>query len=383
MDQLSIRKKGWLRKWGWHRRGVPPLLSLDQKICPIGKFHEKLIQERRRAERSRKPLLVVVVDAENLKEVDITGKLTESVSEGLHTCIRGTDICGILKPDGVIGVILTEVEPDKVDIAQKIVANKINKALAALLSEEVVRQITISFRTFPDSRVDADTFDLIFYPELTKLSVREKGGEMLKRCIDIIGSIIGLVIFFPFFATLPVIIKATSRGPILFRQQRIGENGRKFNLLKFRSMYLDNNDVIHREYVKHLIRGEVAAANLANGIYKIEGDPRVTKIGKYIRMYSLDELPQFINVLKGDMSLVGPRPPIHYEVENYSVWQRNRLMGKKPGITGLWQVTGRSSTTFDDMVRLDLRYIKRWTIALDLKILFRTPAAVLKCKGAY
>lgn len=384
MDRLSLRKKAWLRKWGCLGRGVSPILSLeDQRIYPVNKFHEKLIQERRRAERSRKPLLIVVVDAENLQKVDVTGKLTESVGEGLHTCVRGTDICGVLKSDAVIGVILTEVEPDKVDIAQHIVANKIKRTLAKLLCEELVNQITISFRTFPDSSVDADTFDLIFYPELTTLSLRQKGGEIIKRSIDVIGSVIGLVLFSPFFATLPVIIKATSKGPILFRQQRIGQNGRKFNLLKFRSMYLDNDDVIHREYVKHLIRGEVTDVTLPNGVYKIEGDPRVTKVGKYLRRYSLDELPQFINVLKGDMSLVGPRPPIYYEVENYSVWQRNRLMGKKPGITGLWQVTGRSSTTFDDMVRLDLRYMNRWTIALDLKILFRTPAAVLKCKGAY
>lgn len=383
MDSLSLRKKAWLRKWGWHKRGVSPHFSSGQKIYTEAKFHEKLIQERRRAERSKKPLLVMILDAENLKKVDITGNLAESVGEGLHTCIRGTDICGLLKSDGVIGVILTEVEHDKVDIAQRIVANKIRKSLTALLSDDLVRQIIISFRTFPDSNTGADTFDLIFYPELTSLSGREKAGEILKRSIDIFGSIVGLILFSPFFATLPVIIKTTSKGPIFFQQERIGQNGRKFKLLKFRSMYLDNDDVIHREYVKHLIRGEVGGADTSNGVYKIEGDPRVTKVGKCLRRFSLDELPQFINVLKGDMSLVGPRPPIHYEVENYSVWQRNRLMGKKPGITGLWQVTGRSSTTFDDMVRLDLRYMKAWTIALDLKILFRTPAAVLKCKGAY
>jgi lipopolysaccharide/colanic/teichoic acid biosynthesis glycosyltransferase len=145
-------------------------------------------------------------------------------------------------------------------------------------------------------------------------------------------------------------------------------------------MYLDNDDVIHREYVTNLIKGKVDSSE---GIFKIQGDPRITPVGKYLRKYSLDELPQFINVLKGDMALVGPRPPIRYEVENYCGWQRNRLMGKRPGITGLWQVTGRSSTSFDDMVRLDLRYLGRWSLLLDIKILLRTPAAVFKTKGAY
>jgi lipopolysaccharide/colanic/teichoic acid biosynthesis glycosyltransferase len=383
MDRLSLRKKAWLRNWSWRKPGVTPFSSLDRTLYPVANFHEKLIQERRRAERSRKPLLVMVLDAERLKNLDITGHLTESVGEGLHNSIRGTDICGLLNADGVIGVILTEVEHDKVDVAQRLVAKKTKEKLAALLSEDMVKQLTISFRIFPDAGIGADSFDMTFYPELTSLSARKKGGEILKRSIDIIGSVIGLFVFSPFFAALPMIIKITSTGPVFFRQERIGRNGKRFKLLKFRSMYLDNDDVIHREYVKHLICGDIPATDTPNIVYKIQGDPRVTKVGKYLRRYSLDELPQFINVLKGDMSLVGPRPPIRYEVENYSVWQRNRLMGKKPGITGLWQVTGRSSTTFDEMVRLDLRYMNRWTIVLDMKILFRTPAAVLKCKGAY
>ncbi|GFO60672.1 hypothetical protein GMST_29970 [Geomonas silvestris] len=151
-------------------------------------------------------------------------------------------------------------------------------------------------------------------------------------------------------------------------------------MLKFRSMYLDNDDVIHREYVTKLINGQISASQ---GVFKIQFDPRITPVGRCLRKYSLDELPQFINVLKGDMSLVGPRPPIRYEVENYAGWQRNRLMGKRPGITGLWQVTGRSSTSFDEMVRLDLKYLTGWSIMLDIKILLRTPLAVFKAKGAY
>ena len=153
-------------------------------------------------------------------------------------------------------------------------------------------------------------------------------------------------------------------------------------MLKFRTMFVDNDDVIHRDFVRKLIEGDLNH-DTANAVYKITGDPRVTKIGKTLRKYSLDEVPQFLNVLKGDMSLVGPRPPINYEVEHYSSWQRNRLIGKKPGITGAWQVSGRSRTSFDEMVRLDLRYLKGWSIRGDIKIMLQTPAAVLKCRGAY
>jgi lipopolysaccharide/colanic/teichoic acid biosynthesis glycosyltransferase len=277
-------------------------------------------------------------------------------------------------------VILTEVEPEKIDTAQMIVAKKTREKLAALLSDEMVNRIVITFRVFPASGGDNGLIDMTFYPELLEVNGRTKAGQIAKRSLDIVGSLTGLILFAPFFAVLPVLIKATSKGPVFFLQERIGRNGQKFKFIKFRSMYLDNDDVIHREYVKKLITGTLPKDA---GVFKIEGDPRVTPVGRYLRKYSLDELPQFINVLKGDMSLVGPRPPIRYEVEHYCGWQRNRLMGKKPGITGLWQVTGRSSTSFDDMVRLDLRYLRGWSIALDLKILLRTPLAVFKCKGAY
>ena len=148
-----------------------------------------------------------------------------------------------------------------------------------------------------------------------------------------------------------------------------------------------NNDAgIHREYVKRFIAGEADPARVShtqNVVYKIQDDPRVTRIGKFLRKSSLDELPQFINVLKGDMSLVGPRPAIPYELEGYQVWHRRRVLESKPGITGLWQVSGRSRLKFDDMVRLDLQYAKTWSLWLDIKILLRTPRAVLFGAGAY
>jgi lipopolysaccharide/colanic/teichoic acid biosynthesis glycosyltransferase len=384
MARSLWKNRSWLRKFAWHRRaGVMDFIPLDHGLYPEAYFREKLVQERKRAERSNKPLMVMVLDAEYLSNLDSTGEIAESLGEGVNTCVRGTDICGLLMEGRLIGVILTEVEADKIDTVKRIVAKKTRERLAMVLSDEMVSRIVISFRIYPEVGSGSGTFDMTFYPELTSVSGRTIGEEILKRSLDIMGSIAGLILFSPVFAFLPILIKLTSKGPVFFHQDRVGRNGRKFKFIKFRSMYLDNDDVIHREYVKQLIKGKIASNGASQTVYKIQGDPRLTPIGRFIRKYSLDELPQFINVLKGDMSLVGPRPPICYEVEHYCGWQRNRLVGKKPGITGLWQVTGRSSTSFDEMVRLDLRYLKGWSITLDLKILLRTPGAVLKCKGAY
>jgi lipopolysaccharide/colanic/teichoic acid biosynthesis glycosyltransferase len=147
-----------------------------------------------------------------------------------------------------------------------------------------------------------------------------------------------------------------------------------------------NDPSIHREYVRRFIAGEADPAVVGhnqNVVYKIQDDARVTRVGKFLRKTSLDELPQFINVLKGEMSLVGPRPPIPYELEAYQIWHRRRVLEAKPGITGLWQVNGRSRLRFDDMVRLDLQYAKAWSLWLDIKILLQTPRVVLSCEGGY
>jgi lipopolysaccharide/colanic/teichoic acid biosynthesis glycosyltransferase/GGDEF domain-containing protein len=382
MARTVWKNKSWLHNFSWHSFSGAGRVVLEHGLYPESYFREKLIQERKRAERSNKPLVVMVLNAEKLCGLETTGRIIDSLGEGLNNCVRGTDICGRIKEDALVGVILTEVEPDKVDAAQFILAKKTREKLASLLSADILSQIVISFRVFPTAGNSNGLFDMTFYPDLITSNARSKGGEIAKRSLDIIGSLTGLILFAPFFAVLPVLIKLYSKGPVFFLQDRIGRNGTKFKMIKFRSMYLDNDDVIHREYVTKLIKGQVDG-HTSQGVFKIQGDPRVTPIGRYLRKYSLDELPQFINVLKGEMSLVGPRPPIRYEVVNYSGWQRNRLMGKKPGITGLWQVTGRSSTCFDDMVRLDLRYLRGWSIVLDLKILVRTPLAVFKTKGAY
>jgi lipopolysaccharide/colanic/teichoic acid biosynthesis glycosyltransferase len=182
------------------------------------------------------------------------------------------------------------------------------------------------------------------------------------------------------------LIKLTSKGPILFRQERLGHRGMPFRFLKFRSMHVRTDQSVHEEYMKAFISGKPAAAKSGsngNKTYKLTRDSRVTPVGRFLRKTSLDELPQLINVLMGEMSLVGPRPPIRYEAARYDVWHRDRLLAARPGITGLWQVEGRSRVTFDDMVRLDLQYARSWSLWLDIKILLRTPAAVLMGEGAY
>jgi lipopolysaccharide/colanic/teichoic acid biosynthesis glycosyltransferase len=166
---------------------------------------------------------------------------------------------------------------------------------------------------------------------------------------------------------------------MFFCQKRVGRYGKEFNFYKFRTMYAGNDPRIHHEYVARLIAGDLAESN---GVYKIVNDPRITPLGRFLRKTSLDELPQFVNVLKDDMSLVGPRPPLPYEFERYQTWHKRRVLELKPGLTGLWQVEGRSRTTFDEMVRMDIRYAIERSFWIDIKILLQTPAAMFTGKGA-
>jgi lipopolysaccharide/colanic/teichoic acid biosynthesis glycosyltransferase len=189
----------------------------------------------------------------------------------------------------------------------------------------------------------------------------------------------------PLLYAIGIAIKLTSNGPVLFRQRRVGQFGERFTMLKFRSMYSNNDRDVHKAYVTKLIASETKHPVPSGGgevVYKITNDSRITRVGKFLRRTSLDELPQFLNVLLGDMSLVGPRPAVRYELAAYQTWHRRRVLEFKPGITGLWQVAGRSRVKFDEMVRMDLRYARQWSPWLDIKILLRTPLAVIRGTGA-
>jgi lipopolysaccharide/colanic/teichoic acid biosynthesis glycosyltransferase len=221
------------------------------------------------------------------------------------------------------------------------------------------------------------------YPDRT----RKKLTSLLKRMVDVLGSFSLLLLLSPVFVCIGVAIKLTSPGPILFQQMRIGQFGQSFRFLKFRSMYPDADPNVHAQYVQAFILqskpGRGAPESLKqDGLFKLRHDSRITPLGHVLRRTSLDELPQLLNVLMGSMSLVGPRPPIPYEIKDYDLWHRRRVLEAKPGLTGLWQVQGRSRTTFDEMVRLDLHYIDTGSLWTDLKLLLQTPWKVLKGAGA-
>jgi exopolysaccharide biosynthesis polyprenyl glycosylphosphotransferase len=222
------------------------------------------------------------------------------------------------------------------------------------------------------------------YPLAPASEAARAGGMAAKRLVDLLFSLAVIVLGLPFYALIAALIKLTSEGPVLFVQERVGKDGRPFRFYKFRTMLVDNSDNQHRSFAEDFIKGRLMqeAESSDRPVFKIKNDPRVTSIGRFLRKTSLDELPQFINVLRGEMSLVGPRPPLSYELAHYKEWHRGRL-AVKPGLTGLWQVSGRSTVPFDEMVMLDLYYIENWSLALDLKIITRTVPVMLFGLGGY
>ena len=362
------------------------LFDKDYELYIEHYFNQRLCFERKRTERSRNPFLMMLL---NIEEFEVNkSKIIRDVISALLTSTRETDIKGWYRHNSIIGVIFTEISNLDMDsIEQKI----LSKLYETVESSEEVEKIKISIHLFPEKDNDrrSDNLpDLNLYPDVTTQGIEKKDKLILKRIIDIGGGVAGFLIFSPFFIIVPIIIKLTSEGPILFNQERIGLNGEKFFMYKFRSMYSNNDPKIHQEFVQKLINGHNNNGdnkNVAgeNGVYKIMNDPRVTPIGRFLRKTSLDELPQFINVLIGNMSLVGPRPPLEYELVNYDIWHRRRIFAVKPGITGLWQVKGRSVTTFDEMVRMDLKYTRERSLWLDLVLLLQTVRVVLNGKGAY
>jgi len=208
--------------------------------------------------------------------------------------------------------------------------------------------------------------------------------RFFKRVFDSMAASLGLLFLSPLLAIVAILVKLDSPGPVLFKQTRVGENGHPFTMFKFRSMRVDADPKAHRAYVKRLIEQNLSPEQVSGSGHrslKMEHDPRITQIGRIIRKTSIDELPQLLNVLRGEMSLVGPRPPLPYEAELYEEWHRRRLE-VPPGITGWWQVKGRNRVSFDEMVRMDLYYIENTSFWLDLKILLLTPRAVLSGRGA-
>jgi exopolysaccharide biosynthesis polyprenyl glycosylphosphotransferase len=339
-------------------------------------FIDQLRLEKLRAQRAKSRLSIILLTLDQGKEDRFIDRMT--LLNTVRAKTRATDICGWVS-EKTLGILL----PDTDEKGAKEICEK-------LIHEH--QDLPFSFRisTYPDHIFESLTKEGCIRPDAFPFALEEIRGPswielLLKRGLDIAGAIIGILVFMPVMLMTALAIKATSPGPVIFRQPRLGKQGIPFMFYKFRSMHTNMDDRIHREYVQDLIKGNHEKVNQGDGeepFFKIKSDPRITAVGKFIRKTSIDELPQFFNVLKGDMSLVGPRPPLAYEAEKYQAWHLRRILEMKPGITGLWQVEGRSKTDWDDTVRLDIRYIQNWSLLFDLKLLIKTVGEVVRGRGA-
>lgn len=351
-------------------------------------FKNMIAIERKRTERSREPFLMMLIEAGNPETSELNSKSLEAIASALLTRSRETDLVGWYSERRTVGVIFTGLEGDDKNSIVSTILTRVKGMLHDELDFNQFSRLKISFHFFPDWEhpKDGNPSDPALYPDVMKLGKRKRSLLLFKRMIDIAGSALLLALFAPVLLAIAVAIKISSRGPVLFRQQRVGQFGKCFTFLKFRSMHVDSDSQVHEKFVTELITRDAEqepGAENHQGVYKIKNDHRVTPVGRFLRRTSLDELPQLVNVLTGEMSLVGPRPAIPYELAAYQAWHRRRLLHAKPGITGLWQVAGRSRVRFDEMVRMDLRYATSWTPWLDIKILLLTPMAVLRGTGAY
>lgn len=339
-------------------------------------FLVQLRLEQQRAQRSGSALSILLLTENNHTDKGYAGMSQQL--KILRAIMRETDCVGYIDPY-TVGVLLPYTNEEG--------AKKISEKILAGFSNP---SFSITTSTYPDQIFDSLAKNGCVSTEVLRFMLEDSINNppfklKIKRVIDVVGSIFALLVLSPLILLTALLIKAGSPGPVIFRQARLGEKGVPFTFYKFRSMHVDASDQIHRDYVLKLIDGKhltINNGNNENPLYKILLDPRVTSVGKFIRKTSIDELPQLYNVLKGDMSLVGPRPPLAYEAEKYQAWHLRRILEMKPGITGLWQVEGRSRTGFDEAVRLDVRYIQTWSLFLDIKILFKTVKEVLQCRGA-
>ena len=361
----------------------------DRGILNAEVFRKMLALERKRSERSRKPFMLLLLDMGERLQAETSERGLGKVLTALSLSTRETDVIGWYAKDCVVGVVFTEISADDSNSVPSTIITRVNETLCRNLDLDQFNQLNISFHIFPeDWNHDGGTrpSNPTLYPDLSQREDDRKLFRTMKRMMDIVGSVLALLLFSPVFVLSALAVKITSNGPVFFRQRRIGQYGKSFVFLKFRSMYVNNDAGVHKEYVQQLIAGKAHKQPMngnAQGVYKLTKDSRITRVGSFLRKTSMDELPQFINVLMGQMSLVGPRPPVPYEVEAYDIWHRRRLLEAKPGITGLWQVCGRSRVKFDDMVRLDLKYARTWSPWMDIKILALTPGAVVLGDGAH
>jgi lipopolysaccharide/colanic/teichoic acid biosynthesis glycosyltransferase len=355
--------------------------SGDRHVLCQELFWDILSRERNRAIRLDQPFVLWVVSADRTS-FDLRSSsaldhrnawLWPPVIDALARAVRGTAVIGWLERQSALGAILPAIgTPDAETLIRRELARRLDPATAASLE--------IRSHVFcPALPASADPF----VTQSISPAPRRIAGDAIKRGLDVVGSLTLLLLLSPVLFLIAGLLKVTSAGPVVFRQTRIGQSAKPFTMLKFRTMRVDADPSLHHEFVTRFIKSSAQLHPAGRkAVFKLTNDPRVTPLGRILRKTSLDELPQLWNVLKGDMSLVGPRPPLAYEVEQYRPWHWRRILDAKPGMTGLWQVTGRSRTTFDEMVRLDLRYVRSRSLWADIRILLATPRAVVSGKGA-
>jgi lipopolysaccharide/colanic/teichoic acid biosynthesis glycosyltransferase len=362
----------------------------DERPIGVHVMNERLFKtvihrEHRRTDRADQSFIVALINAEG----DVSTAVWDDIIDGLAGAKRDTDYLGWYRTNETLGLILTDVNIPPQELAQALDA-RVQRALARRVRLDVLARLTITFHVHPDSAPlnHDETLAYAVSPLPAPTRTPTKSEVLyagIKRAIDIVGSALLLLMMAPFLLVVGALVRLMSPGPIFFRQVRVGQMKKPFTIFKFRTMHVNADSTVHQQFYSEFIKSS-KARKIKGGDeatpFKIANDSRITPIGAILRKTSVDELPQLWNVLRGDMSLVGPRPPLPYELEQYERWHCRRVMDAKPGLTGLWQVAGRSRTSFDEMVRLDLRYAKTCSLATDLKILLATPGAVIAGKGA-
>jgi lipopolysaccharide/colanic/teichoic acid biosynthesis glycosyltransferase len=346
-------------------------------------FKAAAIRERKRADRANRPCVLLHVAFHDA--LARSPSIWALALEAIAAATRETDVVGWCKRGVAVGVIMPEMQVSSAAAARAI-EHRVASELARRVDPETAAGFSIRAHVHAESKPAGEEglrpLEAL-PPEFRRRGARRTIHDASKRALDVMASLTLIVALSPLLLLIAALVKFRSRGPIFFRQVRVGQMMKPFTMLKFRTMRVDADHALHQEFVTNLIKSAGASDGSANnGLFKMTNDPRVTPVGQVLRRTSLDELPQLWNVLRGEMSLVGPRPPLHYEVQQYQSWHRRRVMEAKPGLTGLWQVAGRSRTTFDEMVRLDLRYARTRSFWTDLKILLATPLAVISGKGA-
>jgi len=339
--------------------------DLQQNIHSSEDFHKVLKRERFRADRNNHEFSLIVFDVGALKKnmgaarhfIDIlTSRVRISDEVGLYDKRR-------------LAVLL----PDTSSRGAQVLADKVCREIPTSASYPEYECFTYTYPSQKRFVVNSFSMSNRFEKDVNiKIATGHK-TPLWKRAIDIIFASIFLLALSPLLVLVAIMIKMVSSGPVFFKQKRVGRSGKTFTMYKFRTMNVNNNTAVHHEYLKDLINGD---SKREKPMEKLKNDSRIIPMGKFFRKTCIDELPQFINVLRGEMSLVGPRPCIPYEAEEYLCWHARRF-DIIPGLTGLWQVSGKNNTTFKEMIRLDIEYAVRRSFLLDIKILLKTPMVVL------